>query len=98
MKGYLVTFWGQNLNKHNVLDAIHKINDAVPNLCVCTHVIVGPCHHGMARPQAAVEERSPVWRVALNMLNKRSLTADKGWSSSLGVGQRPPYVGYLRIY
>jgi hypothetical protein len=33
-----------------------------------------------------MEERSPVWRVALNILNKHSWTADKGWSSSLGVG------------
>jgi hypothetical protein len=27
-----------------------------------------------------------IWRVAANILNKRSRTADKGWSSSLGVG------------
>jgi hypothetical protein len=27
-----------------------------------------------------------IWRVSANKLNKRSLTADKGWSSSLGVG------------
>jgi hypothetical protein len=27
-----------------------------------------------------------VWRVAANILNKRLRTADKGWSSSLGVG------------
>jgi hypothetical protein len=26
------------------------------------------------------------WRVAENTLNKQSRTADKGWSSSLGVG------------
>jgi hypothetical protein len=34
-----------------------------------------------------VEERTPVWRVAVNILNKQSRTADKGWSSSLGVGR-----------
>jgi hypothetical protein len=28
-----------------------------------------------------------IWRVAANTLNKQSRTADKGWSSSLGVGQ-----------
>jgi hypothetical protein len=27
-----------------------------------------------------------IWRVAANTLNKQSRTADKGWSSSLGVG------------
>ena len=32
-------------------------------------------------------ERPPLWRVAANKLNKQSWTADKGWSSSLGVGR-----------
>jgi len=31
-----------------------------------------------------MEERPSVWRVAANILNKQSRTADKGWSSSLG--------------
>ena len=34
-----------------------------------------------------MEERPPVWRVAANILNKKSQTADKGWSSNLGVGR-----------
>ena len=34
-----------------------------------------------------IEERPPIWRVAGNILNKQSLTADNGWSSSLGVGR-----------
>jgi hypothetical protein len=33
-----------------------------------------------------VEERPPIRSVAANMLNKQSRTADKGWSSSLGLG------------
>jgi hypothetical protein len=32
-------------------------------------------------------EPSPIWRVAANKLNKQSRTADKWWSSSLGVGR-----------
>jgi hypothetical protein len=32
-------------------------------------------------------ERPPIWRVAVNILNKQSLTVDKVWSSSLGVGR-----------
>jgi len=32
-----------------------------------------------------MEERPPIWRVAANILNKQSRTADKGWSSSFGV-------------
>jgi hypothetical protein len=34
-----------------------------------------------------LEEQTPVWRVAANILNKQSRTAEKGWSSSLGVGR-----------
>jgi len=34
-----------------------------------------------------IEEWPPLWRVAVNKLNKQSWTADKGWSSSLGVGR-----------
>jgi len=33
------------------------------------------------------EERPPIWRVAANILNEQLGTADKGWSSSLGVGR-----------
>jgi hypothetical protein len=49
---------------------------------------VSPFHHGMARPQVADGgDALQVWRVAANILNKQSRTADKGWSSSLGVGR-----------
>ena len=34
-----------------------------------------------------IEERPPIRRVAANILNKQSWTADEGWSSSLGVGR-----------
>jgi len=34
-----------------------------------------------------MEERPSVWRVAANILNKQSRTADKGRSSNLGVGR-----------
>ena len=34
-----------------------------------------------------MEERPPIWRVAANILNKQSRTADKGWSSNLEVGR-----------
>jgi hypothetical protein len=46
-----------------------------------------PFHHGKARPQVANGGNTfQVWRVATNILNKQSRTADKGWPSSLGVG------------
>ena len=34
-----------------------------------------------------MEEWPPIWRVAVNKLNKQSQTADEGWFSSLGVGR-----------
>jgi len=34
-----------------------------------------------------MEERSPIWTVAANILNEQSRTADKGWSHSLGLGE-----------
>jgi hypothetical protein len=52
------------------------------------HVKWVPCHHGTARPQvAAGGDGLQIWRVAANILNKQSRTADRGWSSSLGVGR-----------
>jgi hypothetical protein len=42
----------------------------------------------MTRPQVADGgEGLQIWRVAANILNKQSRTADKGWPSSLGVGR-----------
>jgi hypothetical protein len=41
----------------------------------------------MAHPQVADGgDALQIWRVATNILKKQSRTADKGWSSSLGVG------------
>jgi hypothetical protein len=40
----------------------------------------------MARPQVADGgDALQLWREAANIFNKKSRTADKGWSSSLGV-------------
>jgi hypothetical protein len=44
-----------------------------------------PCHQGATHSQVADGEEGPqIWRIAANILNKQ-WTADKGWSSSLGV-------------
>jgi hypothetical protein len=43
------------------------------------------CHHGMARPRVADRgDGLQIWRVAANILNKQSGTADMGWPSGLG--------------
>jgi hypothetical protein len=31
-----------------------------------------------------------IWKVAVNILNKKSRTADSGWSSGLGLGREHP--------
>ena len=41
----------------------------------------------MASPQVAHGGTAPIRKVAANILNKQSRTADKGSSSSLGVGR-----------
>jgi hypothetical protein len=59
-----------------------------PSHCRILVSYVGPCHHGMARPQVADGgEGLQIWRGAANILNKQTWTADKGWSSDLGVGR-----------
>jgi hypothetical protein len=55
------------------------------------HVKWVHCHHGMARPRVADRGYGlQIWRVAVNILNKQSRTADSGWSSSLGFGWESP--------
>jgi hypothetical protein len=50
------------------------------------HVKWVPCHHEMSRPRVAGREDGlQIWRVAANILNNHSRTADRGWPSSLGV-------------
>jgi hypothetical protein len=56
-------------------------------LKISLFVNVGPCHHGMVYSQVADGGDSlHIW-VAVNILNKLSQTPNKGWSSSLGIGQ-----------
>jgi len=46
----------------------------------------GPSYHGIVCPQVVDGvDGLQIWRVAADILNKKSQTANKGWSSSLGV-------------
>jgi hypothetical protein len=48
---------------------------------------MGPYHHDLAcRRVADVGDGLQVWKVATNVLNKQSWTADRGWISGLGLG------------
>jgi len=49
---------------------------------------VGPCHHDMARHRVADGDGPHIWRVAVNILNKKLRAAENEWSSSLGGGGR----------
>jgi hypothetical protein len=55
-------------------------------ICVTIYIVVQwvPCHHSMAHPQDGGDGLQ-IWRVAANILNKQSRTADKGGSSILRV-------------
>jgi len=49
---------------------------------------VRACHKTMTSPWIVDKGDSlQIWMVGVNMLNKQSGTADKGWFSSLGVGK-----------
>jgi hypothetical protein len=49
--------------------------------------ITAQLHHGMACPQVADGGMASNMEVGVNILNHQSQTADKGWSSTLGVGR-----------
>jgi len=48
---------------------------------------MGACHHDMACPDVAVGKNPQMSRFAANILNSLSRRADKGWFSSLGLGE-----------
>jgi hypothetical protein len=53
-----------------------------------------PCHHGIARPEVAIEEeRLHTWKVAANILNKQLRTTEKGRTPvcEVGAGLTTPY-------
>jgi hypothetical protein len=59
------------------------------NLIISIQVKWVPRHHGMARPQVADGgDGLQIWRLAANILNKQSRTADSGRSSSFWVERR----------
>jgi hypothetical protein len=63
---------------------------ALPYLYIYIYIHVRwvPCHPGMACPQVADGGNGlQIWRVATNILNKQSRTADKERFSRLGVGR-----------
>jgi hypothetical protein len=77
------------VNEH--LELPVSVKDGVGSLREGTDLyamLSGSCHHGMAQPQVADGgDGLQIWRVAANILNKQSQTADRGWSFSLGVGR-----------
>jgi len=58
------------------------------NWCIAStsHHMLVPVTTAWRVLRLQMEEQPPIWRVAANILNKQLQTADKEWSSSLGVG------------
>jgi hypothetical protein len=70
-------------NLHNIIIRIIQIYSH------CVNVMWVPSHRGMACSRVADGgDGLRIWRVAANTLNKQSRTAEKGWTSSLGIGRR----------
>jgi hypothetical protein len=88
LRSILILFTHLRLGLHNgLLPSGFHINILYAFLLSPIRVTC-PAHHSMSRPQVADGgDTLQVWRVAANMLNKQSRTADKGWSSSWGVGR-----------
>jgi hypothetical protein len=69
------------------------VSDLLLALGILPPVAVEPVHMWVPVTTAwrvlrlRIEERPPIWRVAVNKLNKQPRAADEGWSSSLGVGR-----------
>jgi hypothetical protein len=64
-----------------------------------SHVKRVPCYHSMACPQVADRgDGLQIWSVAANILNKQSWTVNRGWPSSLGVGQGANSPPTIKLY
>ena len=75
-----------NIFKHLISMAIrnHGVCIWFPSYRLC---LWGPVTTEWRVFRLRMEERPPIWRVAANKLNKQSRTAEKGCSSSFGVGR-----------
>jgi len=55
-------------------------------VCVCVSHYVVSCHHGMTRPRVTDGgDGLQIWRVAANVSNKQSRTADMGSPPAWGL-------------
>jgi hypothetical protein len=78
---------------YNLILCIHNKHDIqIWVALLWNHVKSVPCHHGTACPQVVDgADGLQIWRVTANILNKQPQTADRGWSSSLGIGRGSIY-------
>jgi hypothetical protein len=87
-----VRVWARDSDRCGYRVIVNQFNNSAYPIFLCaiftvSHVRWVPCHHGMARPQISGGGNAlQLWTIAANILNKQSQTADKGLSSSLGVG------------
>jgi hypothetical protein len=87
------------------LDMVAKWKTSFPveYYTILTSVALEPCyighyHHSMVHPWVAYGgDRPQIWSAAANILNKQLQTVDRGWCSSLVVGQQADNYLLLKI-
>ena len=79
----LVYYFGNTVHRKRIMST-HIFNS---NILAACHYKWAPVTKAWRVLRMRIEERPPIWRVAANILNKQPWKADKGWSSSLRVGQ-----------
>jgi hypothetical protein len=87
-------YWGVEVHLHAFLISALDGGEWSASMMMMMTIVITvnirwvPCHHGMA-PSQVVDggEGLQTWRLAANMLNKHSRTANKWWSFSLWVGR-----------
>ena len=68
-------------------NSVHASALPIHATCPAHLIILYPATTPWRVLRLRMEERPPIWRLAANILKKQSRTADKGLSSSLGVGR-----------
>jgi hypothetical protein len=81
----ILSLYGYHIRSTNFRSLRKRTTDILFNYSAHLPFYVGPCHHVMARLRVTVGgDGFQIWRVAVNIVNKQSRTAN-AWSSSLGI-------------
>jgi hypothetical protein len=88
---HTVALFGQNAEFSGINKAVHILNTKAVHILNTNSKRFRdkwvPVTTAWSVLSLRMEERPPIWKVAANILNIQSRTADTGWFSSLGVGR-----------